>query len=517
MPEMLLVPVRVEGLWLGRDQLVVGSTADFSRLPFDDGLRDINPDVANISEDIVSQPFEDQNLYLKAGVHLHWTLPRGLTMQRPTPRGPEFPAVPDRWLVVRWRRVGARWDVEMSWVVESNYLFPDGQGRIREHRFPAEGGASEEARPTPVPLSRPESAAGCLACEGPRGRIPGSPHRRRPWRADLRRVLSRLPERPRPARRSDSGSARGAGYDVFGWYSDGEKNPLAQYFLDFQRAGWKPSKPEATIQDDFARAVAENLGWSVNRAPGPSFPGRLLCLGRLAFDIPGPVAEAPSFSAPDPKIVLASTGTEALSVYLAGAVAPDQAAQVEDQLEALLLAPSLENRRLDLGAKLAEGRHEKGFQAVDGGSLWGVRRRVHEGRCACGCQLRGTRRGDPARLRGARAERGQPPPAAVRPRSRRDPLDRRQLFADWYKSMICASSPDDGLEDYPDLDEVRHFIETKDLEPLRRADGAVGKLAVNVDTSGRLSASSTPDPATPTSAGAGRGVERPPGVVGPGQ
>ena len=188
---------------------------------------------------------------------------------------------------------------------------PDGQARIRQHRFPAEGGASEEARPTPVPLSRPESAAGCLACEGPRGRIPGSPHRRRPWRADLRRVLSQLPERPRPARRSDSGSARGAGYDVFGWYSDGEKNPLAQYFLDFQRAGWKPSKPEATIQDDFARAVAENLGWSVDRAPGPSFPGRLLCLGRLAFDIPGPVAEAPSFSAPDPKIVLASTGTEA--------------------------------------------------------------------------------------------------------------------------------------------------------------------------------------------------------------
>ena len=502
MPEMLLVPVRVEGLWLGRDQLVVGSTADFSRLPFDDGLRDINPDVANISEDIVSQPFEDQNLYLKAGVHLHWTLPRGLTMQRPTPRGPEFPAVPDRWLVVRWRRVGARWDVEMSWVVESNYLFPDGQGadsgsiafplKVGHPKRPARRPFRYLGRKVPLDAWRAKDLEAEYL-----DRLTAVGHGEPTFAAFYPNCLSVLglhddltPDR-----------LAGAGYDVFGWYSDGEKNPLAQYFLDFQRAGWKPSKPEATIQDDFARAVAENLGWSVNRAPGPSFPGRLLCLGRLAFDIPGPVAEAPSFSAPDPKIVLASTGTEALSVYLAGAIAPDQAAQVEDQLEALLLAPSLENRRLDLGAKLAEGRHEKGFQAVDGGSLWGVGRES-------------TKADAPADASSAGPDEVTLPASVAHGLNAVNLLQqqydravneiismRRQLFADWYKSMICAHPPDDGLEDYPDLDEVRHFIETKDLEPLRRADGAVGKLAVNVDTSGRLSASSTPDPATPTSAG----------------
>ncbi|NEQ82314.1 MAG: hypothetical protein F6K26_19280, partial [Moorea sp. SIO2I5] len=44
-----------------------------------DGTRDVNHNIANISEEIVSQPFQNQNLYLKAGIHLHWALPDALT------------------------------------------------------------------------------------------------------------------------------------------------------------------------------------------------------------------------------------------------------------------------------------------------------------------------------------------------------------------------------------------------------------------------------------------------------
>ncbi|WP_293116339.1 hypothetical protein [Moorena sp. SIO4G3] len=44
-----------------------------------DGTLDVNPNIANISEEIVSQPFQNQNLYLKAGIHLHWALPDALT------------------------------------------------------------------------------------------------------------------------------------------------------------------------------------------------------------------------------------------------------------------------------------------------------------------------------------------------------------------------------------------------------------------------------------------------------
>ena len=129
-----------------------------------------------------------------------------------------------------------------------------------------------------------------------------------------------------------------------------------------------------------------------------------------------------------------------MSVYLAGAIAPDQAAQVEDQLEALLLAPSLENRRLDLGAKLAEGRHEKGFQAVDGGSLWGVGRESTKADAPADASSAGP---DEVTLPASVAH-GLNAVNLLQQQYDREVDEiismRRQLFADWYKSMICASS-----------------------------------------------------------------------------
>ena len=44
----------------------------------------------------------------------------------------------------------------------------------------------------------------------------------------------------------------------------------------------------------------------------------------------------------------------------------------------------------------------------------------------------------------------------------------RQLFADWYKYMLCAYPPEDRSDDYPDIDEVRYFIEKNDLLPIKR-------------------------------------------------
>lgn len=74
-----MVPVHLNALYLPQEQQVVEAMADFSRQPYFDGKRDVNPDVANISEEIVSQPFQNQNLPLNAGIHLHWALPDALT------------------------------------------------------------------------------------------------------------------------------------------------------------------------------------------------------------------------------------------------------------------------------------------------------------------------------------------------------------------------------------------------------------------------------------------------------
>ncbi|MER5704045.1 hypothetical protein ABT023_19185 [Micromonospora sp. NPDC002296] len=84
-----------------------------------------------MSESIVATPFHDQNLILKAGVHLHWALPDALTRGEHTADGTAFPAVPTRWLVTR-SRLAASGDsvVERRWVVESDYLHPAGEGAL---------------------------------------------------------------------------------------------------------------------------------------------------------------------------------------------------------------------------------------------------------------------------------------------------------------------------------------------------------------------------------------------------
>jgi hypothetical protein len=123
---MLIIPIHLDALSLNSDRLVAEATADFSQLPYFDRQlqQEINFDTANISEEIVSQPFQSQNLNLKAGIHLHWALPDALTRGIQTQNGTNFPPVPNRWLVTRKRRE----TIEAQWVVESDYLYPVEEG-----------------------------------------------------------------------------------------------------------------------------------------------------------------------------------------------------------------------------------------------------------------------------------------------------------------------------------------------------------------------------------------------------
>ena len=123
MSNILMVPIHLDALHLESGQSVVEAMADFTKLPYFDGTRDVNPDVANISEEIVSQPFQNENLSLKPGIHLHWALPDALTKGVQSDKGTTFPAVPNRWLITR-SGVGTT----KQWIVESDYLYPEGEG-----------------------------------------------------------------------------------------------------------------------------------------------------------------------------------------------------------------------------------------------------------------------------------------------------------------------------------------------------------------------------------------------------
>jgi hypothetical protein len=122
--QVLMVPIHLDALCLKSDRSVVETMADFSRLPYFNGGCDVNPDVANLSEEILSQPFQDRSLQLKAGIHLHWALPDALTRgvqqkKNPVDQDDEksivFPQVPNRWLVTRTEATQRK-----HWIVESD-------------------------------------------------------------------------------------------------------------------------------------------------------------------------------------------------------------------------------------------------------------------------------------------------------------------------------------------------------------------------------------------------------------
>jgi len=474
----LLVPVQVDALLLESDLPVVEAAADFSRLPYTSGTRDVNSDTANLSEEIVSRPFENQNLFLKAGVHLHWALPDTLTHATQTAGATDFPAVPNRWLVVRSRDGGKR--VEARRVVESDYLWPDGQG--------ADAGAIS------VPVAP----------------TPDSP---RPWRYQGRTVpLDAWPATPAageaylalltavgygetnfaslyPNCRSVFGchdpiaaaDAAGARYDVLGWYARAQDDRLLS-FVSTYTVAVDPDDPDgpqrAPTLDELRAGVEDELKW---RAEGElaEFPDRVLCYARLEFAADAMPVEDPAVQG-SAEIALASSGVEALSAYLAGKVAEEgDKAAVEDQLESLQLLARLEHRALDVGANLREGRHERAFTAAPGGTLWTVR---GEGAST-----------QPADAAQAQAQRDIALPADVAAKVNeanrlqqaydaacdRVAALRSGVFADWYRAMLCAYPPPDADDDFPDIDEARHFIESRSLPQLAEAIAGAGSLEIS--------------------------------------
>ena len=141
-------------------------------------------------------------------------------------------------------------------------------------------------------------------------------------------------------------------------------------------------------------------------------------------------------------------------------------------------------------ALFKQGRHETGFRALPAGTLWTVRLQTQKHSPAdAGASM-------------AREQLTLPPDTAHRldtlnqlqaryDRAQKElESGRRQLFSDWYKYMLCVYPPEAARRDYPDPDEVRHFIETYVLAPLTRAADNVGTLTVMRDEDDRVTGAS---------------------------
>lgn len=365
----LLVPIHLDALVLTESQLSVGPSAHFAKLPHVWQGRDVHPDAPNLGTSVRAPPFQDRSFLLERGVHLHWALPDGLTRARHVQASGSqtvaFPTVPNRWLVVRRRQHGGRWLAEKQWVVESDYLWPENHDSVEPLSVPSawssHGAAKPAARPyqflgrfTPYEKYPAPTAGGSHLARPLTAMGYGEPAFATIYQnckgvftfhdADTRTVETR--------------------YDVFGWYSDAQDDPLA----DFPPSGL----------DEAARAAAveARFGWTVSgnrRIPAGT---QTVCYVSMTIP-PSPAIHAQRSAAGgrrDVEVAVGNTGTEALSAYLASSTGVDaKRDEVENQLESILLDQRLAGKQLDKAARLADARHEKGFVASFGGYAWTVK------------------------------------------------------------------------------------------------------------------------------------------------
>ncbi|WP_422769978.1 hypothetical protein ACN28C_25060 [Plantactinospora sp. WMMC1484] len=503
------VPIKVDGLWLTHDQNVAGPSADFTRLPYVDAItgHDVHPEEPYLSGALLPDPFTE-GLRLRAGLHLHWSLPDALTRLVHQPGGatsgnqpgaatsgnqpggatgdrPEvdLPRVPNRWLVTRSRPGGA----QDRWVVESDALSDIDRGGVPYPPLAGDprGGTGRPYRflGRTLPLSAwpggPADRLGGLTAIGY-----GEPTFAA-FYPNSHSVFGFHDDDLGADPATGTGPLKGLRYDVLGWYADPSDDELLTVLAAGGGQWWD--------------LLANRLSWSVPVGAGPA-PDRLLCFGRLTFAPGNPSGSAPAAD-PEAGLWVADTATEALAAHLGAALPGVTEDQVENLLEALTVADELESASLDLVDRLAEARHTASFTPVAAGIAWTVRR--HDD--PVGTAPDGTARPITAEQRqrreGLRLPEGIDDLLAALTAAQSAYDDavnhatslRERLFADWHRYLACAYPPDQGRADYPDpaLVGLRLRQGVEELTALARLTGSYPPVGPGTSLAHRLLAART--------------------------
>ncbi|MFG6197850.1 hypothetical protein [Nonomuraea sp. JJY05] len=308
---------------------------------------------------------------LPAGVHLHWALPDGLTASHIDGPGvaPVWPALPDRWVVVRLGPYSGKPRPVRAWMLEAE---KGGSADLDGWR---PGGASAYR----TPLLRPEQLTAVCG---------GDPA----WAAVYDNVVDRF------AFHDDLSSpppgSRLLAYAVIGWYSQPELDPLAhaggpaELEAILRRHGWHADLDRlARVQAERERATAQAaaLGRTSRVIPRAAavgafglpadrritdtrpwwprqctFHGVIYGVGRQVDPSPDP--------RPDPavpRVAIGSTSEEALAALVCGELGTPEA-ELLYQAFGYGLAETLGDP--DGLARLEEELHTRGFVARPGSS-----------------------------------------------------------------------------------------------------------------------------------------------------
>ena len=575
MTNVLLVPIHLDAFYTDGTQQLVAPLANYHNLPYYwaepvtsppqmEELRrrhphhhrqppapsqtDVNADNPFLSEMVMRPPavFSDENNKWTPppGLHLHWSLPDALTTQRadPTSNGQlRFPNVPNRWLITCSTQSGGRWTVRQTWVVESDYLYP-------------QPGRNNTQIPDAIsfPIAPPQALLDLLSLSS--DEIPPdyptqddidrhpfyymAPYRymgrKQPlstWQGNTNTAQDEYLPHYRP----EGLTAVGYGHPLFASvYSNcssvfGLHDRLTDdtYPRRYDLIGWYED-PNTDCLQLFQHLEGQNLydalkseyQWSVDDT-STAFPTHSIYYARLTLES-ALQANPPNLSM---NISVGNTGTEALSAHLAKNLTPQDGNGgqtqkiVEEQLEAINLHAKLNHLSLDLAAKFGEARHEKGFKAKSGGTLWSVQIRstaLKAGETDNSSTGEVTLPGELAHL----LDRVNLAQAAYDRAWAEIESLRHRVFADWYRfelhynrtqsTIVSCDTPSEPgyisyqqlLDDWhddrlpvngvlPEADEVMNYGEYSSLQRLQSLLAATGKLNFNQDSQGKFTISVT--------------------------
>lgn len=423
----LVVPIRVSALCVGGPDAEVAHgqapMADFSRLPYvvDGALHNRGP---YTSTRVLSRagPFEGA-VALPAGIHLHWSLPAGLSHAVQTAPGGEmaFPPVPTRWVVTRHVVTAADGtDAVHSWVVESDRL-----------------SATSPAAPGMHPPTVPVDAQ------------PGQGYQYLGWSWDLNAWHESGNTVPRWPRLTAVGYGEPtfASYypncsGVFGFYDDlsGVAYDPATQSISYYVGGWYGDPTADPLAGGDVAPGDNPFGWTWE--PGDQAPTQTFCTGTVSgivYDATRPYLGA------EPGALTVAVGAspqEALSAVMADALArqhPDQDfTNAEALLNALQFGLLSRPPGPDALEEFEEAVHAAGFASLDAGTLWAVV--AADGAPGDGDGAEGGEATLPAD-QGAQLDALNALQEQYDDLRREVAAKRGQLFVDWHKYLVVAYEP----------------------------------------------------------------------------
>jgi hypothetical protein len=463
----LIIPIHLDALYLKAPKEVIGAKADFSRLPYFNKEKkiDVNSDIANISENVLSQPFQSHSLQLEAGFHLHWALPDLLTAGKleKNDKGEKlvYPNVPDRWLITRINGKNQK-----QWVVESNFLQKEGSNNMEDGiSFPLsdhERGSSGQPfryMGRQIDLSEKDTLEGTHQYYGNLTALGYGDPSFGAFYPECHSVFGCHD----PLNETLAGTIE---YEVIGWYNRPEQDYFAQTLIEINNSKEVSSLKGGEKTTAIAEALLNNLNISAELSD--NLPTNLLCYGRLILE-DGILKNTQDTLPTIEKIAIGNTATEALSALL-----NDKDINKEKQLEAIRLMSKIGTQRLDLNAKFEEAFHDNGFSPIDGGSVWTITMRKTSDK---------KDQNTPAQFDANLPELFAHHLNILN--NFQQQFDRatdelrdlkQQLFSDWYKFMVSGNHPYIHKDELSDPDEIRFFIENNSIVELKKKSDQREKL-----------------------------------------